>query len=153
MQRSIVVRAPVALVFAVVADPDLAAKHVPNILAIRDRSPGPVGVGSTWHQVMRVAGHTLEGRVQVVEYRPPQCCSIEMQGAAGMRARITMDLEPHAEGTLVRQTFDYHVPGGLVGAMAARLFFDRMAERDIEENQRILKRVVEDLAAGQGTPE
>jgi uncharacterized membrane protein len=136
------------LVFDVVADPDMAAKHVPNIVAIRDRSPGPLGAGSTWRQRMRVAGQETEVSVRVVEFQRPQRCTIAMQGLAGMRAHITLEVQPQEGGARVVQTFDYQPPGGALGALAAGLFVDRMIERDIEENLRILKRVVEEMAAG-----
>lgn len=144
VRRQVDVAAPAAAVFDMVVDPDVAARHVPNVVAVRDRTPpGPVALGSEWLQTMRVAGQQVEMRVRVVEFQRPDHCTVVMSGPPGVRARITLRVTPKGDGATVTQEFDYQLPGGVFGALAGRMVMEPMLQRDIDDNLKILKRVAE----------
>ena len=151
VRKQVDVAAPAAAVFDMVVDPEVAVRHVPNIVAVRDRTPGPVALGSQWVQTMRVAGQQVEARVRVVEFVRPDHCTIELSGPPGMRARITLRVTARGQGATVEQIFDYTLPGGALGALAGRFVMDPMVQREIDENLTILKRVAEaELGPKQG---
>ncbi|MCX6023541.1 MAG: SRPBCC family protein [Chloroflexi bacterium] len=143
IEREVVVAAPPERVFAMLVEPEMAARHLPSVVAVRNRTPGPIGVGSRWVQVMRLAGRQVDAQVQVVAFEPPAVCAIDMTAPPGPRFHIALRVTPQGAGTLVRQTFEYEVPGGLLGALASRLVIERLLNEEIAQNLAILKRVAE----------
>ena len=50
---------------------------------------------------------------------------------------------PEGEGTLVKATFDYEMPGGVLGKLADKMIVERMNIENLEKSLNILKKLVE----------
>ena len=111
-----IVQRPPAVVFDFVA-----AHHFenhprwdPDLLEMRQTSPGPVGVGATAHIVRRQGRRRVDGTATVVEYEPDRRAAWEVRfGAfeldqraellpeqAGAATRLRLSIETRARGPL-----------------------------------------------------
>ena len=50
---------------------------------------------------------------------------------------------PEGEGTLVKATFDYEMPGGVLGKLADKMIVERMNTENLEKSLENLKKLVE----------
>ena len=64
VHRSIVIKVPIEKVFNYMAEPDNFTEWDDSIIENRDRTPGPVGIGTSWNQVYRILGKNLKSIVQ-----------------------------------------------------------------------------------------
>jgi hypothetical protein len=81
-------------------------------------SPGPVGIGTTYHQTRSIPTRSEE-RFEVTAFQPPR--RLEVQGKIGpFHARIGYLLEPTDGGTRLRNPVDLGTSGPLtlVGPLA-----------------------------------
>ena len=118
---SVVVRRPIADVFAFAAD----ARNNPlwqsgaGLKEVRQAPEDAVGVGTRITDVWRCMGHTTESITEVTEYEPNTRYTRRLIGGPGPIARGTHVFEPVAGGT--RWTFSAQVEAGGVVAIAVPL--------------------------------
>ena len=68
VETSTVINRPVEEVFAVLSNVENNPKWVSIFQEATKTSPGPIGVGTTWHIMLKALGQRIEGDVEVVEY-------------------------------------------------------------------------------------
>ena len=101
-----------AEVFAFVSDMANAPRWIPEVVSVEKRTPGAVGLGTAYDQLMRLGGQELASSMTVTEYDPPRAYAHEGGGSTG-RFRARFVFEPEGDGT--RVTHEYEVT--LLGAM------------------------------------
>jgi uncharacterized protein YndB with AHSA1/START domain len=65
------IQRPVDAVFAILADIDRLPEWVGSVVASEKTSSGPVAVGTTIRQDLKIVGRRQEGWVEVTNYDPP----------------------------------------------------------------------------------
>lgn len=75
-EESGVIEWPVAEVFALAADPRNDPLWASVVAEARQTSEGPLGVGTTFEQVLRLLGRRLEITFEVTEYEPNRMLQI-----------------------------------------------------------------------------
>ncbi len=56
VERSVVINRPIEQVFRFVANFENEPQYNPSLLSMRKTSPGAIGLGTTWQEVVRLAG-------------------------------------------------------------------------------------------------
>jgi uncharacterized protein YndB with AHSA1/START domain len=115
VETSVDIRAPIAAVFREITDPRRAAEWNPDIVEVRDPVL-PVGVGTTWTQVMSVTGRILTLQCRIVRYDAPTYGELEVSG--DQNARITTRCDELNGITRVSHRVDFVPPRGALGAIA-----------------------------------
>lgn len=77
----------------------------------------------------------------VVDFQPGQLQVLQMEGTLSGSAR--WELAPEREGTRLTTTFDYALPGGVLGRIADALVVKPMNARSLEVCLRNFKAFVE----------
>ena len=129
-----VINRPVETVFAFFRDVDRYAGQKGSIVPVLDKvTPGPIGVGTRYHEVVRVMPF-VDGEVltEVVGYEPGRRLAYKFV-ALGMAGELTYRFEAVGEGTRVVQQQSLR-PAGLmrlfspmIGAMFSRMAARRLA--------------------------
>lgn len=94
VRSRIEIDAPIAEVWARLADIERQPEWMGEMKAVRLLTPGPVGVGTRGEAEVRVLGITVSDPVEVVEFAPPHRFAIRHEGrfkGAGLIALDTLD--------------------------------------------------------------
>ena len=129
---------PIKEVFAFLSDLENIPKWNYAIVETRKISEGPVGVGTTYHQVRSVPSRSEE-RLEITTYSPPR--QLEIRGQLGpFASRLVYALDATGEGTRVTNTVELELggPGRLLGRVAV----PRVREA-VAANLRKLKELLE----------
>jgi uncharacterized protein YndB with AHSA1/START domain len=106
---------PPEAVWAVLADPDGYAYWVVGSKLIRDAEPAWPAPGSKFHHTIGVGPLTLDDHTVSLEAEPPRRLVLRAKGRPVGTAKVTMELQPHDGGTLVRMTEN---PDGVYSVLA-----------------------------------
>ena len=139
------IKAPIESVFAAITDPKRGAHWNPNVLEVTRLSAYPVREGTTWCQTTVMMGHPTKLSCKVTSLKPPYEGILEVSGPH--RATIVTRCLTVEEGTRVTQSIEFQLPGGPLGAMAAKLVTPQM-HREMTESLARVKEAVESEAAG-----
>lgn len=136
-----VINRPVETVFAFFRDVDRYAGKKGSIVPVLDKvTPGPIGVGTRYHEVVRVLPF-VNGEVltEVVGYEPGRTLAYRYV-ALGMAGDLTYRFEAAGEGTRVVQRQSLR-PGGLLRLFSPMIgaSFSRMAARRLAGIKRALE--------------
>jgi carbon monoxide dehydrogenase subunit G len=104
------VRRPPADVFAVLADLGRATEWVPDLVSIEQTTPGEVGVGTRYREVVRLGGKTSEAELEVTEYDPPRVFAHDGRGGPSTFS-ATFTLEADGDGTRVTHAYAIELSG------------------------------------------
>lgn len=99
-------------VFAFLRDIDQHVEPQSGLVPVYDRiTPDPVGVGTRYHEVVRVLPF-IHGHIwtEITAFEPDACLAYTFV-ALGMPGELRYDLEPVAEGTRVIQRQSLHPTG------------------------------------------
>ncbi len=77
----------------------------------------------------------------VLDYQPGKLQLLQMKGMLSGQAR--WELTPEGEGTRLTATFDYTLPGGLLGRLADALIVKRINGASLEEGLKNFNALVE----------
>jgi len=106
----ITIKRPMEEVFAVLSDFSNGSKWASGAAEpARKTSDGPIGVGTTWHGVGKVAGRKIESDFEYTEFEPNRRIVMTITKPFPMTSTVTF--EPVAGGTHVSQTV-VGEPGG-----------------------------------------
>ena len=111
--------------------------------AVGGVTSGLIGPGEevTWRARHLGVRRTLTTRI--VSFDRPRHFRDSMVRGAFRRFDHDHFFEPDGDGTLMRDVFDYHAPGGPIGRLAERLFLTRYMRRFLDERNRVVKQVAE----------
>ena len=135
----IVIERPPQAVFAVLSDVTKNASWASASVSGRQTSPGPVGVGTTAHEVSRFMGRRLEVDSEIVEFRADQLLRYVTRGGP-FPFQGTFTVEPVANGTRLTTSFQIRPPGfrRVVGPLI-RILAKRQFERDLANLKRLME--------------
>lgn len=137
-ENTVIIRRPIEEVFGFLSHFENVPKWNYAIVETRKVSEGPVGVGTTYHQVRSVPSRSEE-RFEVTVYNPSR--HLEIRGQLGpFPSRLSYALDALPEGTRVTNTVELELrgPGRLLGRVAVPRVRDAVAA-----NLRKLKEVLE----------
>lgn len=144
VQETVDIAAPIEEVFTVITDPERSPEWSADVIEVRDVSDEPVQEGTTWQQVVRIAGRPANLQCRIVELRPPYVGVVQISG--DYQGRIGTRCEATEEGTHVTQEIDFVPPGGILGRVAGGLIGPAVKR----ELRRTLERMRETLEGQAG---
>jgi uncharacterized protein YndB with AHSA1/START domain len=112
----------------------------PGMTEIDIAAPFPQQGGRVTFKV-KSAGISMSVTETVLEYQPAKLQLLQMEGMLSGRAR--WELSPEGDGTRLTTTFDYALPGGVLGRAADALIVKRMNGKSLGEALQNFKALVE----------
>jgi uncharacterized protein YndB with AHSA1/START domain len=137
-ENTVMIARPIEDVFAFLSDLENIPKWNYAIVETRKISEGPVGVGTTYHQVRSVPSRSEE-RLEITTYNPPR--QLQIRGQLGpFASRLIYALDAIPEGTRVTNTVELELGGP--GRLLERVAVPRVREA-VAANLRKLKELLE----------
>ena len=121
VERSITINAPVKKVFAYITDPANRMEWLPSTTDVRDITG--LGVGQRWGYTYKMAGISLKGENEVIEFTSNQRYVHKSTG--GVVSTWTYTFNPEADSTQLSLVIEYTIPVPVLGKMAERLVLRR----------------------------
>lgn len=121
VERSITINAPVKKVFAYITDPANRMEWLPSTTDVRDITG--LGVGQRWGYTYKMAGISLKGENEVIEFTSNQRYVHKSTG--GVVSTWTYTFNPEADSTQLSLVIEYTIPVPVLGKMAERLVLQR----------------------------
>lgn len=140
VQRSVQITASPQETMALLSDAGRWPDWYPGMTEIDIAAPFPEEGGKVAFKV-KSAGATMQITETVLDYQPGKLQLLQMDGMLSGRAR--WELTPEGAGTRLTTTFDYTLPGGVLGKLADALIVKRMNARSLEGALRNFKALVE----------
>lgn len=126
--------APPEEVFQIVMDPGRLGEWVTAHEEIVEAPEGPLSVGSTFRQKLKVAGISFGVTWEVMEMDEPRLVAWEGTGPAGSRATTRYELEPDGDGTRFHYLNEFELPGGKLAAAAGRAIGEERGRSEAEKS-------------------
>lgn len=140
VQRSVQVKASPQQAMALVSDASRWPDWYPGMTELDITGSFPEGGGKVAFKV-KSGGMSMPITETVLDYQPEKLLLLEMDGMLSGRAR--WELTPEGDGTRLTTTFDYALPGGVLGKLADALIARRMNAKALEEALGNFKELVE----------
>jgi uncharacterized membrane protein len=140
VQRNIQIEVSPQETMALLSDAGRWPDWYPGMSEIDVAAPFP-DEGGKVNFKMKSAGVSMPVTETVLEYQPGRLQLLQMDGMLSGRAR--WELTPDGDGTLLMTTFDYALPGGVIGRVADALLVKRMNAKSLEEGLRNFKALLE----------
>jgi carbon monoxide dehydrogenase subunit G len=140
VQRDVQIQASPQEAMAVLSDASRWPDWYPGMTQIDITAPFPEAGGKVAFKV-RSAGISMSIRETVLDYLPGELQLLEMEGMLSGRAR--WELTPEGDGTRLTTTFDYSLPGGVLGRVADALIVKRMNATSLEQALQNFRTLVE----------
>jgi len=143
IERSVFINVPIEKVFDFMAEPNTMLMWVHNLVEVKDRSEGAVGLGTTYREAMKGPGGVkMWSFTRISKYEQPNRLDFEST-SAGMRLTFAHRLEPKDNGTLVTEIGYYTLPGKFLGKVIDKLFMEKYIIGNVERTVEKLKVVME----------
>jgi hypothetical protein len=147
LTATIHVDASPVVVFDLVADPARGPEWQTLVTGMGAIAGRPGGVGSSYVGYYRVAGRRVEGRFVVTAAEHPTLLQVAGTTRGGW-ARWTTIIEPAGDGSVVRASLEYELPGEILASVLGMLTGSRI-DQEFKRTYVNLKRVAEgDARAG-----
>jgi uncharacterized membrane protein len=140
VQRSVEIKAPPPQTMAHLSDASRWPEWYPGMTLLDVSAPFPLEGGKVAFKV-KSAGLSLPITETVTEYQPDRLQVLQMEGMLSGHAR--WELNPEGDGTRLTTTFDYVLPGGVLGKLADALLVKRLNGKSLEEGLENFKTFVE----------
>jgi len=140
VQRNVQIKASPQETMALLSDASRWPEWYPGMTEIDVAAPFPEEGGRVIFKV-KSAGVSMAITETVLEYQPGKLQLLGMEGMLSGRAR--WELTPEGDGTRLTTTFDYALPGGMLGKVADALMVKRMNGKTLEEALNNFKALVE----------
>jgi hypothetical protein len=137
----LVVDAPAATVFDIVADPARSPEWQTLLVDIGEIAGRPGGVGSSYLGHYRIAGRRLAGRFVVTAAERPLLHQLAGTTTGGW-ARWTTEIEPRGGACEIRILLEYELPGEIVRSLFGMLAGNRI-EQEFRRTYARLKEIAE----------
>ena len=152
IERSAHLPHPPGEVFSLLTDLERLPEWATIVVETRDVSEMPLRAGCTFRQTVRVLGHDIESEWRVVELEAPRLVSYEASSPAGGQLSMTQRVSPSNGGSRVDLEIEYELPGGVIGAVVDRVYFERHNEEQAERSLANLRELLQRQAAERGSP-
>lgn len=140
VKRSIHIKASPQATMELLSDASRWPHWYPGMTSIDIAAPFPERGGKVTFKV-KSAGLTMPVTETVVDYQPAELHLLEMEGMLRGRARWALTSE--GAGTLLTTTFDYSLPGGVIGKVADAVLVKRLNAKSLEQGLQNFKGLVE----------
>ncbi len=146
-ERSISINCKPEKVFSFLRDKDQFQQEPDSpVLLLEKTTPGPVGVGTSYREVVQMFP-LIKGEIlsTVQRYEPPRYLEESFRGT-GMDGNLAYEFNPVEEGThlIQRETIQFH---GLFGLFSSLM--GRMLLKAVEARLEGIKKVLESKPAGE----
>lgn len=122
-------KVPVETAFDYVANPAIRPEWLESVLEVKNITEGPVGVGTSWTEVLKIAGRTVEQVRTVTEYERPRRYVYEFTTLGAKSGKFDITFESEAGGTKIAFIVDYTLPGSAFGKIADKVLFERSLKK------------------------
>jgi uncharacterized protein YndB with AHSA1/START domain len=140
VQRNVQLKASPQESMALLSDASRWPEWYPGMTGISIDAPFPQAGGKVAFKV-KSAGVSMPVTETVLDYQPDKLQLLQMEGMLSGRAR--WELTPEADGTRLTTTFDYKLPGGVLGRAADALVVKRLNGKSLGEALHNFKALVE----------
>jgi carbon monoxide dehydrogenase subunit G len=140
VQRIVQINASPEATMALLSDASRWPDWYPGMTKIEITAPFPEEGGKVAFKV-KSAGMSMPITETVLDYQPGRLQLLQMDGMLSGRAR--WELTPEGEGTRLTTTFDYTLPGGVLGKIADALIVGRLNAKSLEDGLHNFKALVE----------
>ena len=140
VQRNVHIKASPQETMALLSDASRWPDWYPGMAEIDIVAPFPE-VGGKVAFKAKSAGMSMPITETVLDYQPGKLQLFQMEGMLSGPAR--WELTPDGDGTRLTTTFDYVLPGGVLGKIADALIVKRMNGKSLEEGLNNFKALVE----------
>jgi uncharacterized protein YndB with AHSA1/START domain len=140
VQHSVQINASPQETMALLSDASRWPDWYPGMTKIDIAAPYPEEGGKVAFKV-KSAGISMPITETVLDYQPDKLQVFEMDGMLSGRAR--WELTPEGAGTRLTTTFDYALPGGVLGKLADALIVKRINGKSLEQGLNNFKALVE----------
>ncbi len=140
VQRNVQIKAPPHETMALLSDASRWPDWYPGMTEINIVDPFPEQGGKVTFKV-KSAGMSMPITETVLDYQPDKLQLFQMEGMLSGRAR--WEVSPEGDGTRLTTTFDYALPGGVIGKLADALIVKRMNSKSLEEGLNNFKALAE----------
>jgi uncharacterized membrane protein len=140
VQHDVVIKASPQVTMGLLNDAGRWPEWYPGMTKIDVGAAFP-DVGSKVAFQVKSAGLTMSVTETVLDYQPERLQLLEMDGMLSGRAR--WELTPDEDSTILTTTFDYELPGGVLGKIANALMVKRMNSKSLDQALDNFKELVE----------
>jgi carbon monoxide dehydrogenase subunit G len=140
VQRSVQIKASPQEAMALLSDASRWPDWYPGMTELSITAPFPEKGGTVAFKA-KSAGISLPITETVIDFQPGELQLLQMEGMLSGRAR--WELAPEGDGTRLTTTFDYALPGGVLGRVADALIVKRMNGKSLEQGLNNFKALVE----------
>ncbi len=140
VQRNVEIKASPQETMALLSDASRWPDWYPGMTEIDIAAPFPEAGGKVAFKV-KSAGMSMPITETVLDYQPDKLQLLQMEGMLSGRAR--WELTPEGDRTRLTTTFDYALPGGVLGKLADALIVKRMNGNSLEQALNNFKALVE----------
>jgi carbon monoxide dehydrogenase subunit G len=140
VQRIVQINASPEATMVLLSDASRWPDWYPGMTKIDITPPFPEAGGKVAFKV-KSAGMSMPITETVLDYQPGKLQLLQMDGMLSGRAR--WELTPEGEGTRLTTTFDYTLPGGVLGKIADALIVKRLNSKSLEDGLHNFKALVE----------
>lgn len=144
VQRNVQVKASPQVTMGLLSDASRWPDWYPGMTEIDIAAPFPEAGGKVSFKV-KSAGISMPIAETVLEYQPDKLQLLQMEGMLTGRAR--WEVTPDGDGARLTTTFDYVLPGGVLGKIADALLVKRMNAKSLEEALHNFRALVDGSAA------
>jgi len=140
VQRTVEINAPPDETMTLLSDASRWPDWYPGMTEMEIAAPFPEEGGTVAFKV-RSAGLSMSITETVLDYQPGKLHHLQMQGMLSGLAR--WELIPEGDGTRLTTTWDYALPGGVLGRIADALIVKRMNATSLQQGLQNFKALVE----------
>ena len=139
LEASVTINRPVEEVFAFTTEEGNSTQWHAQVMESAKTSEGPVGVGTTGHEVRQFAGYRFEVTGEITDWEPNRRSSIKITSGP-VTGHSTWQFESVDGGTRFTVVHEVQIDGLLRLASPA---ISRMAQRQLETDMANLKDILE----------
>jgi len=139
VQRTVTVTPPPTEDIDYLKDSANATEWDPGTRSCTQNGSGPVEVGTTWHNVSKVAGLTTELEYELTELTGQRL--VHVRSNQGATPADTLSVMPSGGGSEITYRADLDMHGiAALAAPAMKLVFERLADETEEQLRAVLNR-------------